>query len=101
MWTQLTQVGTAIADKLPQNVRNNSTPLAYARQCYGRIRIGFNADPDPAFKVNTGPDLIREHPALQNMTFFYFCGAFCPPGSGYSRPKSMRIRANPIPDPQH
>ncbi len=30
--------------------------------------------------------LKREHPALQNMKFlifFYFCGSFCPPGSGF------------------
>jgi hypothetical protein len=38
------------------------------------------------FKIQEMPlALKREHPALQNMTFlnfFYFCGTFCPPGSG-------------------
>ncbi len=48
--------------------------------------------------------LKTKHPALQNNTFLNFlfsCGSFCLPasGSGSSRPKTMRIHADP--DPQH
>jgi hypothetical protein len=76
-----------------------------------RIRIGFNADPDPAFEVNANPDTIwfwiqgfitcpkigrSFQPSKESIQHFkniiftkffsIFVGNFCSPGSGSCRP---------------
>ncbi len=48
--------------------------------------------------------LRREHRAFQNIkitSFSVFGGHFSSPGSGFSRPKPMRIHVDPDPYPQH
>jgi hypothetical protein len=56
---------------------------------------------NPSYRNSLQPpkEIIYHFKIIHFLTFFFFCGHFCPPGSKYSRPKSMRILADP--DPQH